>query len=92
MGTQSPSPMSPASASFSDSSDEDNASIPSALGPSASRRGSLSTPLRAETSNGGTVDDDSVTCVWDNCGVVYTHLRTLIDHIHNGEFLFACRR
>jgi hypothetical protein len=35
------------------------------------------------------VGDDSVTCLWDNCGVVYTHLPTLIEHIHNGEFFFA---
>ncbi|KAJ7091568.1 hypothetical protein B0H15DRAFT_778476 [Mycena belliarum] len=26
--------------------------------------------------------DDSVTCQWDNCGIVYTHLPSLIDHIH----------
>ncbi|KAG7085678.1 hypothetical protein E1B28_003223 [Marasmius oreades] len=26
--------------------------------------------------------DDTVTCLWDNCGVVFTHLPTLIDHIH----------
>ncbi|KAJ7464632.1 hypothetical protein FB451DRAFT_1264131 [Mycena latifolia] len=26
--------------------------------------------------------DDSVTCQWDSCGIVYTHLPTLIDHIH----------
>ena len=29
--------------------------------------------------------EDTVTCLWDNCGVVFTHLPTLIDHIHNGE-------
>ncbi|KAJ6534669.1 hypothetical protein DFH09DRAFT_1249974 [Mycena vulgaris] len=26
--------------------------------------------------------DDSVTCQWDSCGIVYTHLPTLIEHIH----------
>ncbi|KAJ7698928.1 hypothetical protein B0H17DRAFT_1158232 [Mycena rosella] len=26
--------------------------------------------------------DDSVTCQWDSCGIVYTHLPSLIDHIH----------
>ncbi|KAK7025041.1 INO80 complex subunit 1 [Favolaschia claudopus] len=26
--------------------------------------------------------EDSVTCLWENCGLVYTHLPTLIDHIH----------
>lgn len=29
--------------------------------------------------------EDSVTCLWDDCGGVYTHLPTLIAHIHNGE-------
>jgi hypothetical protein len=55
-----------------------------------SRHGSPSAPLPVETLNGGTVEDDSVTCVWDNCGVVYTHLGTLIEHIHNGKSFFAC--
>ncbi|KAF9267198.1 hypothetical protein L218DRAFT_856810 [Marasmius fiardii PR-910] len=27
--------------------------------------------------------EDTVTCLWDNCGVVFTHLPTLIEHIHN---------
>ena len=79
--------MSPPSPSFSDS-DEDNFSMPSALGPSVSRRGSPSV-RGADVSHGGTANDDSVTCLWDNCGVVYTHLPTLIDHIHNGECSFA---
>ncbi|KAJ7504130.1 hypothetical protein B0H11DRAFT_1709733 [Mycena galericulata] len=26
--------------------------------------------------------DDSVTCQWESCGIVYTHLPTLIAHIH----------
>lgn len=29
-------------------------------------------------------DDDTVTCEWENCGTVYDHLPSLIDHIHNG--------
>ncbi|KAJ3566216.1 hypothetical protein NP233_g7139 [Leucocoprinus birnbaumii] len=32
------------------------------------------------------VPEDSVTCLWDDCGIVFTHLPTLIDHIHNGEY------
>jgi len=28
--------------------------------------------------------DDSVTCLWDDCGKVYTHLPTLVEHIHEG--------
>ncbi|KAJ7180930.1 hypothetical protein C8R46DRAFT_1319387 [Mycena filopes] len=27
--------------------------------------------------------EDSVTCQWENCGIVYTHLPTLIQHIHS---------
>ncbi|KAJ7289067.1 hypothetical protein C8J57DRAFT_1430123 [Mycena rebaudengoi] len=26
--------------------------------------------------------DDSVTCQWESCGIVFTHLPTLIEHIH----------
>lgn len=29
-------------------------------------------------------DDDTVTCEWENCGTVFDHLPSLIDHIHNG--------
>lgn len=28
--------------------------------------------------------EDSVTCQWEDCGEVFVHLPTLIDHIHNG--------
>ncbi|KAJ3749371.1 hypothetical protein DFH05DRAFT_1476467 [Lentinula detonsa] len=31
------------------------------------------------------VDDDSVTCLWDDCGLVFTNLQVFIDHIHNGH-------
>ncbi|KAF8630580.1 hypothetical protein AX17_005392 [Amanita inopinata Kibby_2008] len=27
--------------------------------------------------------DDSASCMWDDCGVVFTHLPTLIEHIHS---------
>ncbi|KAF9560434.1 hypothetical protein CPC08DRAFT_636598 [Agrocybe pediades] len=27
--------------------------------------------------------DDSVTCLWEDCGIVFTHLPTLISHIHD---------
>ena len=77
--------MSLPSRSFSDSSEEDYVSNPSLLEPSASRVGSPSLSHPAE--NGDVVDEDSVTCLWDNCGVVYTHLPTLINHIHDGEFV-----
>lgn len=93
--SRSPSPMSPRmsppSPSFSDTSADDNTSIPSeqpdAFGPSASRPGS---PSPRETIQIDAVEsDDSVTCLWDDCGLVYTHLPTLIQHIHTGEFIFV---
>ena len=28
--------------------------------------------------------EDVITCQWEECGVVFGHLPTLIDHIHNG--------
>ena len=30
--------------------------------------------------------EDSVTCEWSDCGSVSTHLPSLVDHIHNGEY------
>lgn len=70
----------------SDSSDEDVSNISEmhteggVIHPSASRAGS---PPNAEV-----VVEDSITCQWGDCGVVFTHLGTLIDHIHNSEYSF----
>ncbi|KDR72931.1 hypothetical protein GALMADRAFT_158573 [Galerina marginata CBS 339.88] len=47
---------------------------------SASRPGS---PLQVHLNADGLETDDSVTCQWEDCGKVFTHLPTLIDHIHN---------
>ncbi|TFK63958.1 hypothetical protein BDN72DRAFT_963574 [Pluteus cervinus] len=76
-----PSPISPPSPSLSDSS-ADDVNIPvDVAGPSSSQPGSPSTatnePLPPEDS------EDSVTCQWEDCGLIFTHLPTLIDHIHN---------
>jgi hypothetical protein len=30
-----------------------------------------------------------VTCLWDDCGVIFTHLPTLITHIHDGAFALS---
>ena len=48
----------------------------------AYRRSALrqTSPIQVELES-----EDSVTCQWDDCGVVFTHLPTLIEHIHNGE-------
>lgn len=35
--------------------------------------------------------EDSVTCQWEDCGILFTHLPTLIDHIHNGELNFSLK-
>ena len=81
----SPSPSLRSSTDFSDSSDEDIGSYGEAAeyGGSASRPGS---PVTADASMA--VEDqeaDTMTCQWEDCGKVFNHLPTLIDHIHNGE-------
>ena len=76
-----PSPKAP-SLSPSSSSMEDASNIseiqPESYGYSASHPGS--------PSQSGVLDtEDSVTCQWEDCGKVFTHLPTLIHHIHNGK-------
>ena len=82
----SPSPSLRSSTDFSDSSaDEDVGSYGEGgeYGASASRPGS---PLTAEASMlGEDQEADTMTCQWEDCGRVFNHLPTLIDHIHNGE-------
>jgi len=77
-----PSPKVPSpSPSLSDSSMEDASNFSevqpeASYGHSASRPGS---PMQS-----GPLDpEDSVTCQWEDCGKVFTHLPTLIHHIHN---------
>lgn len=86
--SRSQSPMSP-SPSFSDS--ESRLSPPSesqeTLGPSTSRAGSPSEPRQQVPLPIEEVEEDSVTCLWEECGIVFTVLPTLIKHIHNGESL-----
>ncbi|KAF9467632.1 hypothetical protein BDZ94DRAFT_1135638, partial [Collybia nuda] len=82
--SHSPAPAMSPSPSFSDS--EARLSPPSesqeTLGPSVSQAGSPS-ELRQRVPLPEDVEEDSVTCLWDDCGIVFTHLPTLIDHIHN---------
>ena len=33
-----------------------------------------------------TEGDDTMTCQWEECGKVFNHLPSLIDHIHNGAW------
>jgi hypothetical protein len=77
-----PSPKAP-SVSPSSSSLEDASNISEiqreAYAHSASHPGS-------PTQSGVLDTEDSVTCQWEDCGKVFTHLPTLIHHIHNGKF------
>ncbi|KAG6817834.1 hypothetical protein H0H87_001666 [Tephrocybe sp. NHM501043] len=50
------------------------------LGPSTSQPGSPQN--RQETIHLDDLESDSVTCQWEECGQVFTHLPTLIDHVH----------
>ncbi|KAJ3496395.1 hypothetical protein NLJ89_g10490 [Agrocybe chaxingu] len=74
-----PSP-SPAS---SDSSDAEDVSNMSEVHAEGSRGYSVSRPASPSQQGEGPEQEDSVTCQWEECGVVFTHLPTLIDHIHN---------
>ncbi|CAL1702694.1 unnamed protein product [Somion occarium] len=51
------------------------------VGPSVSRPGS---PSHADVQmQDEAFDDDTMSCQWEECGKVFNHLPTLIDHIHN---------
>ncbi|KAI0331560.1 hypothetical protein GY45DRAFT_1322152 [Cubamyces sp. BRFM 1775] len=79
----SPSPSLPSSGGNSDSStDEEFGSYAEGgeYGASASRPGS---PAPAEAVMAGDDQEaDTMTCQWEDCGKVFNHLPTLIDHIH----------
>jgi hypothetical protein len=64
---------------LSDSSDVDAASNVGEDGAHARSTPRAGSPMQVELE-----PEDSVTCQWEDCGVVFTHLPTLIDHIHNG--------
>jgi len=78
-----------ASPSLSDSSSEDNQSIYSEYpdGPPGSPGPGDHTTL----GDNNAVEVDTVTCQWERCNLVFTHLQTLIDHIHNGMYSFVSR-
>ncbi|KAG6810952.1 hypothetical protein H0H92_009655 [Tricholoma furcatifolium] len=50
------------------------------IAPSASRPGS---PRDPDTIHLDDVESDTATCLWEDCGQVFTHLPTLISHIHD---------
>ena len=88
MNMASPSPSLPSSTDTSDtSSDEEDSYGGEAgeYGASASRPGS---PVGTGGEGNMPPDDqeaDTMACQWEDCGKVFNHLPTLIDHIHNGE-------
>ena len=51
----------------------------------ASLSPSSSSPAQSWTLNA----EDRVSCQWEDCGEVFTHLATLIHHIHNRKFLLV---
>ncbi|TFK97515.1 hypothetical protein BDV98DRAFT_554133, partial [Pterulicium gracile] len=73
-----PSPVSPP-VILSDSSDDENGFLYDGAGPSVSRPGSPGSGAAEQLLD----EDDVATCRWNDCGRVFHHLPTLIDHIHN---------
>ena len=43
------------------------------------------------TQSGALNTENIISCQWEDCSEMFTHLATLIDHIHNGKF-FTCAR
>ena len=76
--SSSPRSISPA---FTDSSDQDSTPSDHEY---ALEAGSDSGDKDKSAKN---AEPDAVTCLWDDCGVIFTHLPTLITHIHDGESL-----
>ncbi|KAF9476148.1 hypothetical protein BDN70DRAFT_952425 [Pholiota conissans] len=67
------------SSSGEDASDGDDLHPEETCGPLASRP---SSPSQSQP-NAEDEIEDAITCQWEECGIVFTHLPTLIDHIHN---------
>ena len=89
----SPSPSPGYSSHLSDPSDDSSSEIsprPDSpnqfVGPSLSRPGSptqTDAPMQDEA-----LGEDTMSCQWEECGRVFNHLPTLIEHIHNGKPFF----
>ncbi|KAG2340084.1 hypothetical protein BDR05DRAFT_967316 [Suillus weaverae] len=73
---RSPSPVFSQSSVPQDDSSEDETDVQT----SVSQTGSLG-PLNAE--HGEAAGSDTMTCLWDDCGVIFSHLPSLIEHIHS---------
>jgi hypothetical protein len=72
--SRSPSPASPTHSISSSSSSFDHESTYSDHAPDSDGETQM---------DGQAEDNDTVTCQWEGCGVVFVHLPTLIEHIHN---------
>lgn len=81
---RSPSPVFSSSDRYSDSSSDDGY-------PANGEYGEMSRPGSPGAAMEGVQDDnvevDTMTCRWEECGKVFSHLPTMIEHIHNGAFL-----
>lgn len=76
------------SPSFSQSSLKyDDSSSESELGyaPASALDETVGSPGPSSTAPTAEQGADTVTCLWDDCGIVFTHLPTLIEHIHSNE-------
>lgn len=81
---RSPSPVFSSSDRYSDSSSD--AAYPiNGEHDEMSRPGSPGAAM--EGMQGGNVEVDTMSCRWEECGKVFSHLPTMIEHIHNGALL-----
>lgn len=48
-------------------------------------RSSVSSGVAAQQEFTDAAYGDTANCMWDDCGIVFTHLPTLIEHIHSGK-------
>ncbi|KAG9312515.1 hypothetical protein JVU11DRAFT_6909 [Chiua virens] len=76
---RSPSPTFSQSSLKYDSSSEDEAGY----APTSAPDEATGSPGPSSTVPTAEQGPDTVTCLWDDCGIVFTHLPTLIEHIHS---------
>jgi hypothetical protein len=78
---RSSSPISPPP-NFSDSSDEEY------IGPPEATSADAGTP-DSNVGRDAVAPDDVATCRWSDCGMTFTHLPSLVEHIQNGRYEFV---
>jgi hypothetical protein len=87
-----PDAISPPSPSSSDLSGDNTGSNASDIHAEGSFDVSTSRPGSPIHGAEGIETNDVVTCQWEDCGIVFDHLPTLINHIHNGTQQHPCHR